>query len=284
MNKRFIDSSGKIEPYAHFLDTLEKVKTISSKLNIPFFVVGAVARDIVLRCCYGCGFKRATEDIDLGIRVKSIEEFKEFSDGLVDIGGFRKDKCVHRFYNKEVPVDIVPFGLLANPDMYVKLPDDHLLNVLGFEEAYEGSIIVRVRSNPNLDINFASLECLALLKIIAWNDKPSERGKDALDLFWILKNYIDAGNLDRLYEEEADLVREFEGDNEKAGARLIGRDMAAISDRETINIIVGILSRETGEEGYKLATAMQGADAISKFEDIVLLLKEIKEGIFENLK
>jgi len=47
---------------------------------------------------------------------------------------------------------------------------------------------------------------LALMKIISWNDRYSERDRDAKDLALLRRTYLDAGNVEHLNNEEADLV------------------------------------------------------------------------------
>ena len=65
MNNILFNLSGKIEkPIVNALYTLKKV---ADSLNIPFFVVGASARDLILKHCYGIEPPRKTGDIDLGV-------------------------------------------------------------------------------------------------------------------------------------------------------------------------------------------------------------------------
>jgi|ERR1017187_3524719 predicted nucleotidyltransferase len=47
---------------------------------------------------------------------------------------------------------------------------------------------------------------------------------DPVDLYRIISTYADAGNMDRLYEDEIDLLEEVGHDLELAGAALLGLD------------------------------------------------------------
>jgi predicted nucleotidyltransferase len=49
-------------------------------LSIPFFVVGASARDFILKYCYSLELLRMTRDIDLGVEVASWEQFNQFAE------------------------------------------------------------------------------------------------------------------------------------------------------------------------------------------------------------
>jgi predicted nucleotidyltransferase len=71
MSKIFFDLSGKIDQQT--VAALFAVKKEADALNIPFFIVGASARDIILRHCYGIEPQRMTTDIDIGVEVASWE-------------------------------------------------------------------------------------------------------------------------------------------------------------------------------------------------------------------
>lgn len=105
----------------------------------------------------------------------------------------------------------------------------------------------------------------------------------------MLRKYLDAGNEDRLYEEESDIIDRLKEkatfDYELASARLLGRDMRAIVRRETAQELMEILELETGEKGqYKLVQAMTDTTAIDSagdFERYLKLLEELKLGFIE---
>jgi predicted nucleotidyltransferase len=185
-----------------------------------------------------------------------------------------------------MPVDIIPFGPIAGPDQCLSWSPDHdtSMSTLGFEEVYNDSIMIRIRSNPALEIPFASLPGLALLKIISWNEDQIRSSKDAHDLLLIMRKYLDAGNQERLWSEETDLMgKDF--DYERAGSRLLGRDMAKILNPGIKNTVLEILEKETGERSrYKLVYSMmrKGADN-SEFEKTLQLLKDLQSGITERL-
>lgn len=67
MSSIFFDWSGKIDQ--PIIEALSALKQEADALNIPFFVVGATARDLILKQGYGIEPSRLTRDIDLGIKV-----------------------------------------------------------------------------------------------------------------------------------------------------------------------------------------------------------------------
>ncbi len=75
------------------------------------------------------------------------------------------------------------------------------------------------------------------------------RQKDASDLVFIIRNYLDAGNLERLFEEAPDIVDSGDYDYEAGSARLLGRDISKIAYTSTINKLIEILERESKRNG-----------------------------------
>jgi predicted nucleotidyltransferase len=101
------------------------------------------------------------------------------------------------------------------------------MSVLGFSEALASSIEVLIPSN--LRIAVVSLPMLAVLKILSWAERRAYAPrKDASDIMLILRNYLDAGNSERLYEEATQLLEDPGFDYECAGAWLAGKDAADI--------------------------------------------------------
>jgi predicted nucleotidyltransferase len=99
-----------------------------------------------------------------------------------------------------------------------------------------------------------------------------------------MRTYLDAGNQDRLWNEEEDLVGE-DFDYVRAGSRLLGRDIAAILSKEVKEAVIRILDKETGEQNqYRLVENMmdRGSDS-GAFEEALQLLEEMKLGILEKL-
>jgi predicted nucleotidyltransferase len=97
------------------------------------------------------------------------------------------------------------------------------MNVSGFTEALVTAVSVRLPGG--LVFRVASLPALALLKVWAWRDRRyTAPGKDAHDLWMVLRHYAEAGNEDRIYSSEADVLTTYGFDVEEAGAWLLGRD------------------------------------------------------------
>jgi len=289
MSRNLLHLSKKIDSI--ILELFDVIAIVTEPIGIPFFVVGATARDIIFSYGYGIETTRATEDIDFAVQVENWEQYEKLKEGLMATGYFRPSAKQRLIYKESRRIDVIPFGSISDPNHFFTWPpeNDIEMNTLGFRESYKHSLTVRLRKDPVLDIQFASLAGLALMKIISWNDRQSERSRDAQDLGFIMRNYLYAGNDDRLFDEAIDifdkLVEKGGGfDYERAGARLLGRDMAAIAIPDTKRKVIEILDQEIAEKGrYNLVEAMINSTHkySSEFEEIIELLEELNAGIVE---
>ncbi len=278
--------SGKIDRQT--LESLVAVKEEADALNISFLLIGAFARDILLKHCFGINHYRMTMDIDLGINVADWKQFDELISALIATGKFSPTKLRQRYIFESIPIDIVPFGSIADENSRIYWPPEHevFMSIIGFKEAFENSIIVRLNSDPELDIKVSTLPSLAVMKIISWKEKYPERRKDAADLFLIMSEYEHAGNFDRLYETEQDLLQEEGFDNQLAGIRLLGRDMAMIADKSTACEVKSILDTETDRQSNQnliIDMIKEKPRVDNDFEIIYLRLAKLKQGFNEGI-
>ena len=229
---------------------LESVQRVAEQLNIPFFVVGAVARHILLHYAYGLPPGRKTADFDLCFLVASWKEYRLLRSELIGSGDFQPVGNKQRMLFREAaPVDLLPFGAITDATTKIYWPpdEDTELNLFGFEEAYESAMSVRIRATPPLDVRIASPSGLVLLKLIAWNDRKPE-SRDAIDLGLLVRNYMALGNKERLVAEHEDLLAVEDFDYELAGARILARDVARICDPPTLLRVLEIIDRELADE------------------------------------
>ena len=179
MRNILFNLSGKIDQLT--VDALLAIKKEADIFNISFFVVGAFARDIILEHCYGINPRRMTRDIDLGINVADWGQFDKLINALISTGKFSRTKAPQRYLFDYIPIDIVPFGAIAGKHLRIVWPPEHeiFMSMVGFKEAFENSITVRLNSDPELDIKVPTLPGLAVMKLISWKEKYPERAKDA---------------------------------------------------------------------------------------------------------
>ncbi len=183
MKSILINISGKISETS--VSVLREIDRVTQMMNLSFLVVGATARDIILEHHFEIQPQRATIDIDVGVLMAGWDQFNELKKELIRSTRFSASKQKQRLvYEDIIPVDIVPFGVIADENCSITWPPDHdvRMSTAGFQESYRNSISVKLSSNPELIVKVVSLAGLALLKFISWDDNPERQGKDASDL------------------------------------------------------------------------------------------------------
>lgn len=215
--------------------------------GVPYMLVGATARDLLLHHVFGHAVTRATYDLDFAILVDSWGRFAIVKQLFLETPGFTDNgRSGQRLYYQpdDAPfatiVDIIPFGKLETAERTIAWPPDAdiVMNVAAFSDVFENSLRVEVR--PDLVIPVASLPGLAVLKLYAWLDRHEDR--DVQDLRKLMETYADAGNFDRLYEEEVQELEKVDFDTTLAGSYLLGTDARRIIEESVRRQISAALS------------------------------------------
>lgn len=225
----------------------------AKQLHIPYFVIGATARDILIEHVHGLETTRATRDIDFAVAVSSWEAFSQLKEHLIGTGEFQAGEQSHRLTfgqgNGAYPLDLVPFdGVEHEGEIAWPPTGDFVMNVTGYREAHDSALDVEIE--PGFTVRVVSLPAMVILKILAWNDRP-DRDKHAADVLLILRNYHQTGQLDRLYDDDNIALLEKHGyDLEVAGAALLGRDARRDVARETRAQVTNVFATEKMAEKF----------------------------------
>ena len=285
MNNTLKDISGRIDQ--EIISILSNITEVAKELGIPFFVVGAFARDVIFEHIHGIPTARATRDIDIGVEVGGWEAFELLTGTLVIRGHLMATQLPYRFEAKPslTPVDIVPYGAISDETMQISWPPDHVrvMSMLGFEEASHSALTVQLSKDPALEVLVPSIAALTLLKIISWEDAYPRRRHDASDLFFMLHNCGKAEEVqNKLYESCGHLLEQEGFDPDLAAVRLLGNEIMLMCSMKTRHAVQDILARESDEHGeLKLIRDMvQGASLPnSRFEHALRLLKKLLQGM-----
>lgn len=244
--------------------------------NAQFLLVGAMARDLLLTCGHGIASRRATEDLDFAFAVDDWPAFEALRSALVSGGGFADVAGVaHRLSFNGFRVDLIPFGGVENMGTIDwPPPQDSRMVVLGFREAMSAAVVTKLPGGAMVAV--AALPALALLKLFAWSDRRYlQPGKDAGDLWLLLRNYLDAGNRERLYGEAAHLLEAQDYDDDLAGAWLLGTDarglLTSAGDEKNAALAhaLALLEGDALEGPLKLAADMGAHDLQHAFDMLV---------------
>lgn len=230
----------------------EAIVRVASRNRVPFIIVGASARDLVMHYGYGARIQRATRDIDLAVQVEDWQAFRAIKTSLVN-EGYKETEVAHRLLGERgVPLDIIPFGSLEEPDSKIVWPPDGAfeMGVMGFEEALHTADRIIIEGEPALELSVASPEGLALLKLVAWSERdPHVKQKDAADFVYILGHYEDIPAIEsQLYAEHADLLELYDWDTRLSGAHLLGQTIVAIAQPKTLAFLRHLLDEECAEK------------------------------------
>nr|WP_321458983.1 hypothetical protein [uncultured Vibrio sp.] len=90
------------------------VSAEAQKLAIPYMIVGAMARDLVLVHRFDTKIERGTRDADFGICLESWDQFHSLATNLIDVGFTQYEQVSHRFHREcsdgmRWELDTVPF-------------------------------------------------------------------------------------------------------------------------------------------------------------------------------
>jgi predicted nucleotidyltransferase len=98
--------------------------------DVDVLLVGAAARDVLIRYATGALPQRATADVDIAVAVADWAAYTRLTAELSPAG-----RSSHTFRVADIEVDIVPFGGIESADRTISWPDGYVMNTLGFREA-----------------------------------------------------------------------------------------------------------------------------------------------------
>lgn len=245
MTAPLLNISTKIEPSLANLCAI--VADCATQLQIPYLVVGASARDMVLHHGYGAKVQRATADIDFALQVPSWDSFATLRKELIR-NNFSEINTAHRSIGpNNWPIDIVPFGGIADENANIQWPPsgDFVMNVLGFHEALSSANTVRLCDAPILDMPVASPEGMTILKFIAWTDRAADlRKKDAKGIAYLLTTYENIPAISDQQYHETTLMELYGWDITLASAHQLGINVKQITLTQTHVVITNLLNNQ----------------------------------------
>ena len=198
-------------------DTLQALHNCVTKLGLDLYVVGATARDLMMKMLDEAPSKRKTRDLDVAIALSDWSQFDNLSKELLE-NHFLKEKAKQKFYYKgeqnknDYEVDIVPFGDIAE-DEVIQWPPDSTpeMSVKCFTDVMNHSIPISI--DGKFTVNIAPLAGQFFIKLDSWMDRHDRDHKDADDMFFILDKFYmtsimdDQTPTDDVDDNEENLIR-----------------------------------------------------------------------------
>lgn len=265
MKSELLDLTGKIDPQT--VVTITAVHEVTVALELPYIIVGATARDLVLHYGYGTPVQRATKDIDFAVEVDSWRDFENVRDKLIEKGFSEDSRVLHRLTSPTGgPIDIVPFGGVEQDHSSIAWPPDgeRVMNVRGFQEASDNAQQVTLNNDPEVICRVVTPEGLMILKLISWADRASElRQKDAGDLSYLLTTYYQIRNVkeDIYNDENARESEKYDWNPDLAACCLLGKECRKIATIETSTEILNLRDSKNEKNIERIAEEISNIDA-----------------------
>lgn len=258
-----------------FEEAVTAVRQAAVTCDVPVLLVGAYARDLLLKELGSGASLRRTYDVDFGVKVGNWEHFRLLGDALVATGRFGKvANAPHKLrYKQSLEIDLIPFGELAGEDgRLICWPEgfDQEMNVLGYREALQYA-----KKCPIGAVPMVTLPTFVGLKILSWNDGPHRRAKDAMDLAFVLKSL---SALDVIIEAIHEWPDDDWDDIDRRCQRWLGAQMGSLFEPRTRFALRDVLARECDTQGeWRMVRQMNAS--YPRLEDARLALQHLGMGL-----
>lgn len=265
------------------LEIIASVQILARQLGYSSLLIGASARDMLMNHVFGIESRRATHDVDFAIALADWDSFHLLRNALLNTGDFASpESMAHLLYyrpsehGKAFPLDLIPFGGVEQEAHQIAWPPDMsvIMNVTGYAEALASALEVDVGNG--LIVSVVSIPALAVLKLLAWNDRGLQDNKDAQDLYFLLKHYHEAGNHDRLYGDAYTLLENREFDLVAAGAALLGYDASVILTENSQEYLLTALADPSKRDRLVVHMARSAG---ARAQTAAILLNDFERGL-----
>ena len=263
-------------------DVFASLNRALEALEIDFYLIGALARDtwFAQKGIRALG----TKDIDFAVLVSDESQYQKLRHFLIKEEDFTESSSnEYVLFNRQGhQIDLLPFGAVEIEGK--KIVDKQGLfhtNISGFKEVYEeGTEEVNFEGEYNFKVS--TLAGIVILKLIAYDDRPEIRSNDIGDIAAIISHYFDLES-DLIYDKHADLFAGEEQSLERIAARVLGRQMKLILNRNALlkERIISILqinaqSPEDSSIGLQFVNGN-----IQTVDEAILVINEMMKGIEE---
>lgn len=263
----------------HIFDTLERC---FEELHIDYYLIGALARQIWYEK-EGMEF-RTTKDVDYAVLIGSTEEYQAVRRYLIDMEKFSeyKGNAFALISPDGIQVDILPFGE-TETDGEVTFSGQGMTNIKvdGMQEVYQhGTVSVTLETGNTFKV--ATLTAIALLKFIAYDDRPDQRQKDVIDIANIARHFFNLHE-ELIYEQHSDLFDEEKGYQfESIGPMVLGREIMKIAQhsKKLSERLGKIMANHlnTKEKSPFFRLMLQAMPEETDFETVYQALTDIDKG------
>jgi predicted nucleotidyltransferase len=274
----------------HEYEALRDFANVANDLKIPFVLIGAGARLMVLDWENNVLDQRSTEDWDFGVQLPDWNAFQLLRKKLTETGLFRKCRVPHRLeHRSNIMVDFVPFGAIEDPDGEIRWEGEgKVMNVAGFKEAMQHAVPKQL--DAKLVIPVVNIPGFIILKMFAFNDRSgNQQEKDLQDIHYVLQEYHQGNNAERAFEDLMPYWRTDKVAWETAGAFLLGKDVAGMLLAETYEQMLPILDALCDENSLRSHTlartrGVTEEDAVKRRKSVNSLFKAFRTSLVDHFQ
>lgn len=244
------------------LTDLIQLQNICNELKTQLVIIGAMAYKF-----HFPEIERYTADIDLTVAL-DLDDFAELEMRLSKLGWNRDAKREHRWKSPRATlIDLLPAGAKLRAAKKLIWPESQLsMSLVGFDHVFNEAKTIQV--NDSLTVELPPVPVLALLKIVAFLDRPYERERDLQDLRGILSHYEEGS--DRLLSDQVHAANL--SDFSLNSAFLLGVDLASLGTAEEADVVETFLSRVSNEtDALWMLFVRAGVQAVDRVEDAARL-------------
>lgn len=263
-------------------DVFASLNRALETLEIDFYLIGALARDtwFAQKGIRALG----TKDIDFAVLVSDESKYQKLRNFLIQEEDFTESSSNEYvlFNSQGHQIDLLPFGAVEIEGK--KIVDSQGFfhtNISGFKEVYEEGT-EEVNFDGEYNFKVSTLAGIVILKLIAYDDRPEIRSNDVGDIAAIIRHYFDLES-DLIYDNHEDLFAGEEQNLEHIAARVLGRQMKLILNRNALlkERIISILQLNAQSPGNSSIGLQFVNGNIQTVDEAILVIKEIITGIEE---
>ena len=216
------------------VEALNTLQQVWSKERIVLIGASALGCFIDMRW-------RQTYDLDLSVSI-SVEEY---ASDLKKLRGWIPDPQFEPRWVAPggVRIDIIPAGSgLLSAGELVWPRSGVRMSLIGLRLAFENN--EKLRLAENLEVRIAKMPVIAILKMIAYQDKPAERQRDLADLAYLLEEFLSDDDPRRFDDEVFRQGLAYE----ETSAFFLGKEIGRIvneAERAKVNSFLDILRDES---------------------------------------
>ncbi|WP_341838615.1 nucleotidyl transferase AbiEii/AbiGii toxin family protein [Chitinophaga pollutisoli] len=266
-------------------DMLQALERGFKKFEIDFYLVGAVSRNVWMSGINNISPRRATRDIDFAVFINDkgiYEAIKEYFISEEDFEAYKGNAFV-LLWKDGTQVDLLPFGNIEDENRRVTVEGTGYtsVNVDGFKEIYDEGL-PEIEMQDVSPFKVCTLPGIIVLKLIAWDDRPEVRRDDIKDISDIISHFFSM-NDNLIWDEHSDLFEGDDADLQLISARVIGRLIKKIADRndKLQERIQRILANNAGEPAESRMAAIMVEYFNTSVKECTDLVREILKGFEE---